>query len=279
MCPAFLAEDQIKMAKEMCSPQYLPDPWEGWRKRLDKWAGGIDTYTDLFNVAREIPEDVMDLFADLGALLSAFASNDAWEISEAMGGIGALALGLIVTLGGGVLVLILYRFVPLIDRHLECTVMVWTYLIIAGIILVEVFRRFVLSQQAPWSTTLPPFLFLIMTWFGCAYNVRLRTHLSFSEFRTNLPRFGQLICLTLNAVLWLVLCWIVIVTSAKVTANSASNLQILLGTDDTLQWWFLVTVPIASTPMVERVLENFLEDLRNYRSGEPLIKQAVIGAD
>lgn len=55
--PAFLAEDQIKMAEEMCSPEYVPEPWEGWRERLNKWAGGIDTYTDLYNVAREIPAD------------------------------------------------------------------------------------------------------------------------------------------------------------------------------------------------------------------------------
>ncbi len=218
-------------------------------------------------------------FAEIGAILAAFASDDAWEISEAMRGSGAWVLGLIFTLVGGALVLVVYRLVPLIDRHFERTVMVWSYLIIAAIIFVEVFRRFVLSQQAPWSTTLPPFLFLIMTWFGCAYNVRLRTHLSFAEFRTKLPPFGQLLCLIMDAFLWLAFCWIVIVTSAKVTANSASNFQILLGTDNVLQWWFLISVPLAFLLMAARVLENLLEDLRNYRSGEPLIKQAVIGGD
>lgn len=220
-----------------------------------------------------------NIFSEIGAILAAFASNDAWEISEALKGPGAWVIGLIATLGGGALFLLLYRLVPFIDRHFERTVMVWTYLIIAAIIFVEVFRRFVFSVQAPWSTTLPPFLFLIMTWFGCAYNVRLRTHLSFAEFRTKLPRFGQFFCLSMDAVLWLVFCWVVVTTSAKVTANSASNFQILLGTDDTLQWWFLISVPLAFILMAARVLENFLEDLQNYRSGEPLIKQAVIGAD
>ncbi len=55
--PAFLPDDQIKMAEEMCSPQYVPEPWAGWRDRLNKWAGGIDTYEELFKVAREIPAD------------------------------------------------------------------------------------------------------------------------------------------------------------------------------------------------------------------------------
>ncbi|GAB5468394.1 MAG: TRAP transporter substrate-binding protein [Rhodospirillales bacterium] len=56
--PAFLAEDQIKMAEEMCSPQYVPEPWAAWRERLNKWAGGIDTYDTIFKVAREIPADM-----------------------------------------------------------------------------------------------------------------------------------------------------------------------------------------------------------------------------
>ncbi len=56
--PAFLAADQIKMAEEMCSPEYNPEPWAAWRERLNGWAGGIDTYTDISKVAREVPADM-----------------------------------------------------------------------------------------------------------------------------------------------------------------------------------------------------------------------------
>ena len=118
-----------------------------------------------------------------------------------------------------------------------------------------------------------------MTWFGCSYNVRLRTHLSFSEFRTNMPRAGQMACLTLDTVLWIGFCWVVVVTSTRVAANSAANFQILLGTDDVLQWWFLIMVPISFMLMAARTLENWIEDIGNFRSGNVLIKQAVIGGD
>lgn len=219
------------------------------------------------------------LLAEAGVVISALFSNDSWEMSQAFGTQGAWLVGLVATLLGAVLVLAIYRLVPLIDHHLERAVMVWTYLIIAAIIFIEVFRRFILNEQAPWSTTIPPFLFLIMTWFGCSYNVRLRTHLAFAELRTNLPRFGQLLCLALDAVLWLVFCWIVVVTSTRVTANSAANFQILLGTDDVLQWWFLATVPLAFVLLAARVLENLLDDVRNYRTGATMIEQAVIGGD
>lgn len=217
------------------------------------------------------------LFSEAAGVFAALLTDDAWEMSQAFSTTGAWLAGLIAMLAAAALLLIIYKLVPLIDRHLERTVMVWTYLIIAAIIFVEVFRRFVLNEQAPWSTTLPPFLFLIMTWFGCAYNIRLRTHLAFAEFRTNMPRKGQLMCLMLDALLWLAFCWVVVVTSSRVAANSASNFQILLGTDNVLQWWFLVSVPIAFTMMATRVIENLLEDLSNYRNDRPLIKQAAIG--
>jgi TRAP-type C4-dicarboxylate transport system substrate-binding protein len=55
---AFLAPDQIKMAEEMCSPEYNPEPWTQWRERINNWAGGIDTYQEIYDVAREIPTDM-----------------------------------------------------------------------------------------------------------------------------------------------------------------------------------------------------------------------------
>ncbi len=55
---SFLADDQIKMAEEMCSPEFNPDPWEQWRERINGWQGGADTYQEIYNVAREIPADM-----------------------------------------------------------------------------------------------------------------------------------------------------------------------------------------------------------------------------
>ncbi|EFO30213.1 trap dicarboxylate transporter- dctp subunit [Roseibium sp. TrichSKD4] len=56
--PAFLADEQIKLAEEMCSPEFNPEPWSQWRERINNWAGGLDTYTELHRVAREVPADM-----------------------------------------------------------------------------------------------------------------------------------------------------------------------------------------------------------------------------
>ena len=157
--------------------------------------------------------------------------------------------------------------------------MVYSYLLIAIIIFVEVIRRFVFSVQVPWPTTFPPVLFLVMTWFGCSYNIKLRRRLAFNEFRTKMPRFGQITCLSMDAILWLACCIIVVVTASRVTVQSASNFQILGGTDNFLKWWFLITVPIAFVLMAARVFGNWREDRHNFKSGDPIIRQAIIGGD
>ncbi len=218
-------------------------------------------------------------FQGTGEILSALMSGDAWTLSAAMNQPAIWPLGLAAMTALALLVLLIYRLSPWAERNLEKTIMVVSYLAIGGIIFVEVFRRFVFSQQVPWSTTLPPFLFLIMTWFGCSYNVKLRTHLAFAEFRTAMPRAGQIGCLMLDAVLWIGFSWVVVVTSSKVVANSASNFQIMLGTDNVMQWWFLLSVPMAFITLVARVIENALTDIANFRRGETLITQAVIGGD
>lgn len=57
--PAFLPDSEIKMAEEMCSPEFQPQLWESWRERLNGWAGGIDTYQEIYDVAREVDKDML----------------------------------------------------------------------------------------------------------------------------------------------------------------------------------------------------------------------------
>ncbi|MDG1377307.1 MAG: TRAP transporter small permease subunit [Yoonia sp.] len=173
----------------------------------------------------------------------------------------------------------LYRAVPWLEQNLERTIVVWSYIVMAAIIFFGVIQRFWLSGQPAWSTTIPPLIYMIMAWYGCSFNVRLRTHLSFNEFRSNFSPTGQIAVLTLDAALWLGFCIIVVATVSREVVRAYSNFQIVLGTDNVMQWWFLLTVPVAFMMMAGRVLENLFEDWGNYRRGTPVVKQAIIGGD
>ena len=165
------------------------------------------------------------------------------------------------------------------ERTPERTIVIYCYIIMASIIFIGVIQRFVFSVQVPWSTTIPPLLFMIMAWFGATFNIRLRTHLSFSEFRTKFCPKGQLFWLTFDKFLWLVFCIILVTTMSRTTVNTYDNFAIVLGTDDTMRWWFMVTMPVCFILLATRAVENVVEDFANYKSGDPLIKQAVIGGD
>jgi len=219
------------------------------------------------------------MFNEFLNIFGALADGDAFMVRTALRTEGAWLFGAFVTIVGGLIMMFVYKKVPFIDRHLEKTIMVWSYLAIAYIIFMGVIDRFIFNDQQPWSTTIPPFLFMIMAWFGAAYNVRLRTHLSFSEFRSRMPRAGQMFCLMLDGVLWLGLAVIVTTTTLRLTANSAANFQIVLGTDNTMQWWFIATIPVAFVLLAARVFENMSDDIARWRKNEPLIQQAVIGGD
>ena len=52
---ATLSDAEIKTAERMCSPEFNAKPWEEWRERLNKMAGGADTYKEIYTIAREIP--------------------------------------------------------------------------------------------------------------------------------------------------------------------------------------------------------------------------------
>ncbi len=221
----------------------------------------------------------MAIWSDLGTLFSALASQDSFEIRNALRPNSMYVFGVVYLLLSGLGLAWLYHRVPLFERYFERTVMITCYLAIALIIFWGVIDRFVFSSQKPWSTTIPPFLFMVMAWFGAAYNVRVRTHLSFSEFRTRMPRIGQFLCLWLDFALWFGFALIFVVTTSRVAALSASNFQIVLGTDNTMQWWFIIGAPVAGTLMAARAIENIQDDIRNYRTGEPLIRQAVIGGN
>ena len=221
----------------------------------------------------------MAIWSDLSILFSALASQDSFEIRNALKPNSVYVFSAVYLVLAGLALAWVYHRVPIFERYFERTVMITCYLAIAGIIFWGVIDRFVFSNQQPWSTTIPPFLFMVMAWFGAAYNVRVRTHLSFSEFRTRMPRGAQIACLWLDFFLWFGFALIFLVTTLRVVALSASNFQIVLGTDNTMQWWFILGAPLAATLMAARAVENMQDDMKNYRENRQLITQAVIGGD
>lgn len=210
---------------------------------------------------------MQEVLSGVVAIWTVVLAGDPFDISRAIRNPVLYWIASVAILPLSLIMLLIFRKVRVLDRYLEPTAMFFIYMTIAMIIFVEVIRRFFFNVQAPWSTTLPPYLFLLLTWIGCAYNVKLRAHLSFGEIRARMGPAWRLAMSFLDAFLWYVMAVIVVVATVRLTANSAANFQILLGTDDVMRWWFYICVPIAWIILYARVLENLIEDVSSYRKG------------
>ena len=57
---AALSDEEVKKAEEMCSPEFQPALWEDWRERINNWAGGIDTYQEIYDEVRKNPHTLAE---------------------------------------------------------------------------------------------------------------------------------------------------------------------------------------------------------------------------
>jgi TRAP-type C4-dicarboxylate transport system permease small subunit len=165
-----------------------------------------------------------------------------------------------------------------LDKNLEKTVILVAYSICAGIVAVEVFRRYFLAMQAPWSTTVPAYMFLWLTWIGAAYGVKIRAHLNFSEVRNVLPRNFQFVLMQIDNLLFLALATIVIFYATDLLTIQWDNGSVVPGTDTIPQWWFYLATPVGWSLLCLRVVQNMIEDVMAIRSGGPLkVQGAMMG--
>jgi len=56
---AFLSDAELRKAEEMCSPEFQPQLWEEWRERINGWAGGRDTYQEIYDEVRTIDANTL----------------------------------------------------------------------------------------------------------------------------------------------------------------------------------------------------------------------------
>lgn len=158
-----------------------------------------------------------------------------------------------------------------VDRNAERAMILVAYAAMAMIIIYAVFERFVFRTQIPWSSSIPIYLFLWVTWVGCSHNVRKRTHLVFNDLRVRMGYRAQFACLVLDALLWWGFGLIVLKYTIEQTLLVEMNFAIVQGTDDVMQWWFYLATPVAWALLMFRVLQNLWDDVQRYRRGAPFL--------
>jgi TRAP-type C4-dicarboxylate transport system permease small subunit len=161
------------------------------------------------------------------------------------------------------------RILAWLDRHFEPFVMIIAYAGFTSIIAIEVVRRFAFHQQTTWGSEVSIHLFIWLTWFGTAWGIRNRTHLSFPGVRANMSRSSQFCLYLLDNFLWLALGVVVLYGAQKVLEVQYRFGSVIQGSGIPM-WWSYSLIPIAWALIYVRVLQDTVRLVRAYRSGATL---------
>lgn len=153
------------------------------------------------------------------------------------------------------------------DNNAEYVVNSLLYAYLAGIIVFEVFRRYVLSNASSWGEETAIYAFIWMTYFAAARNVRNRGHLSIDILRRHFNRAGKFALNMLSDLCFFILAIIVIITSIKAVAGSMQFGQTFQGAEIPM-WLAIVGVPIGWTLIAFRVIQRSVKSIKIFGRGE-----------
>lgn len=159
--------------------------------------------------------------------------------------------------------LLLKRMLRFIDDNIEKAIIISAYFMMAAIIFVEVIKRFFFHMQAPWSTQIPIYLFLILAWVGASYNAKVRTHLRFEAIRSAMGVKMRYFCSIADYVAWVTLAVIVIYVTVEQVQINRDNFSMVLGTE-IMTWYFIAVTPLGWALIFFRVTQNLIEDTRKF---------------
>ncbi|MFT6967371.1 MAG: TRAP-type C4-dicarboxylate transport system permease small subunit [Cellvibrionaceae bacterium] len=166
-----------------------------------------------------------------------------------------------------------------LNENIEKCFILVSYTAMGTIIFSQVIMRFFFQYQSAWSTTIPIYLFLWLTWMGASLNTKNRTHLRFNEVRERLSYKAQYICLLMDAIVWYVFSGVVLFYTIQQVQLSHDNFAIVQGTDDVMQWWFYMAIPLSFSLLLFRVTQNFIVDTRMFKAKQPLIITTTMFGD
>ncbi len=162
-----------------------------------------------------------------------------------------------------------------VDTRIETWLCTLFYVYMAGIIVVEVFRRYLLSAASSWGEETAIYSFIWLSYIAAARGVRERKHLSVELIRARLNRKQKFFAYILSDICFFILALVVVAYSIDPLRMNIVYGQTMFGSDLPMALATAV-VPVAWSLIAVRVIQRFIVTLKRYKANEPLIKEEEI---
>lgn len=161
------------------------------------------------------------------------------------------------------------QFLKILDKNAERWSLLVFYSMLVITMAVEVLRRELFAYSSIWGEEIVRYSFIYLAWIGAAAAVKDRAHIRIDVILHYLgPRvktlFYMLGDLVMMGVAVIALYWSfeTVLVSAKF-GSVTHGLRIS-------QVWFLSAVPIGFALVIVRLIQSFLRDLSDLRTGRPV---------
>jgi len=161
------------------------------------------------------------------------------------------------------------RIFRALDRNGERWLLLVFYVMLVGTMFIEVVRREVFSYSSIWGEEIVRYSFIYLAWIGAAAAVKERGHIRIDVIMKYVPQrvkallyiFGDLVMfvVALIALYW---SWESVHVSWKF-GSVTHGLRIS-------QTLFLFAVPFGFALVMLRLIQSFLRDISDLRSGRPV---------
>lgn len=162
-----------------------------------------------------------------------------------------------------------------LDSKIEFWLVFLFYTYMTVIIIVEVFRRYVLGASSTWGEETAIYAFIWMTYIAAAHRIKGRKHLSVEMLRNRMNRNQRFWAFVLSDLCFFVLAVAVIYYSIAFVRTNIEYGQNMLGVDLPMAL-ASVAVPIGWALIAIRVIQRFLLTLRRYKGGQPLVESEIL---
>jgi TRAP-type C4-dicarboxylate transport system permease small subunit len=163
----------------------------------------------------------------------------------------------------------LRRALGWLDDNIEYWLNFLFYSFLTSIIVIEVFRRYVLNSSTTYGEEVARYAFIWLAYIATARGVKNRSHLSIENIRSLMGRTGKFALFMFSDFCFFTLSVIIVITSIKMVMSGIHFDQRFTGSDLPI-WIATVAVPIAWTLIGFRVIQRALVAIGNFRNGRAI---------